>query len=122
MFPGLVIYRFGNELFFANARYFSDQVLSLAHAGDLPATEVLVDAGAITYIDTTAQDMLTELVGKLRDDDVRFSLARVTGPARDILSRSGLEELIGTDAIYPTLRAGVSDYLERNPDLRPDGW
>lgn len=121
-FPGLVMYRFGNELFFANARYFSDQVLSLAHAGDLPATEVLVDAGAITYIDTTAQDMLAELVEKLCDDDVRFSLARVTGPARDILQRSGLEELIGTDAIYPTLRAGVFDYLDRHPDARPGSW
>ncbi len=83
---------------------------------------MLVDAGAITHVDTTAQDMLTEGVEKLGDDDVRFSLARVTGPVHDILNRSGLAELIGSGAIYPTLRVGVSDYLERNPDLRPDGW
>ena len=60
--PGLVLFRFSNELFFANASFFRDTTLRLVARSDPPARTVLVDASAISNIDTTAVAMLEDLI------------------------------------------------------------
>ena len=113
-YPGLVIFRFEAELFFANASYFRDRIRELVAVADPPAQAVLVDAEAIQYIDTTAVTALEELQEELADSGVELLMARVHGRVRDMLRRSGLEERIGASRIYPSVRAGVNDYLERH--------
>jgi SulP family sulfate permease len=110
-FPGLIIFRYDNEIFFANANYLRDQIRSLVREASPAARSVLVDAGAISYIDTTGLDVLKELTAELSDSGIRLLFARVRGPVREILRRSGVEELIGRESIYPTVRAGVAAYL-----------
>ena len=112
-FPGLIIFRFDTELFFANANHFRDQIREVVREAQPPARAILVDAGAISHIDTTGTDMLAELVSELTESNVELLLARVKGPVRDILRRSGLEDAFGGDRIYPTVRAGVAAYLAR---------
>ena len=113
-FPGLIIFRFGTELFFANANYFRDQIREVVREAQPPAKAILLDAGAISHIDTTGTDMLAELVSELSESSVELLLARVKGPVRDILRRSGLEDAFGGDRIYPTVRAGVAAYQARH--------
>ena len=113
-FPGLIIFRFDTELFFANANYFRDQIREVVREAQPPARAILVDAGAISHIDTTGTDMLAELVTELSESNVELLLARVKGPVRDILRRSGLEDAFGGDRIYPTVRAGVAAYQARH--------
>ena len=73
--PGLVLFRFANELFFANASYFRDETLRLVDESDPPARTVLVDASVISHADTTALAMLDDLLDQLaaqgRDARVR---------------------------------------------------
>ncbi len=113
-FPGLIIFRFDTELFFANANYFRNQIREVVKGAQPPARAILVDAGAISHIDTTGTDMLAELVSELSESDIELLFARVKGPVRDILRRSGLEDAFGGDRIYPTVRAGVGAYLARH--------
>jgi SulP family sulfate permease len=113
-YPGLVIFRFEAELFFANVSYFRDRIRELVAVADPPAQAVLVDAEAIQYIDTTAVAALEELREELAGSGVELLMARVHGRVRDMLRRSGLEESIGASRIYPSVRAGVADYLERH--------
>ena len=110
---GLVIFRFDAELFFANANVFRDRVRQLLAASEPPATALLIDAEGITDLDTSAADILAELWSELASTGVELLMARVHGPVRDMLHRSGLEESIGPDRIYATVRAGVEDYLKR---------
>jgi high affinity sulfate transporter 1 len=110
-FPGLVIFRFQAELFFANANYFRDQIREAIDAAESPVRAVLVDAGAISHIDTTGTDMLTDFVSELAESDMELLLARVKGPTRDILRRSGLEDTLGSDHLYLTVRAAVAAFL-----------
>ena len=110
---GLVIFRFDAELFFANANVFRDRVRQLLAASEPPATALLIDAEGITDLDTSAADTLAELWSELASTGVELLMARVHGPVRDMLHRSGLEESIGPDRIYATVRAGVEDYLKR---------
>ncbi len=118
-FPGLVILRFDGELFFANAAHFAQVVRSLAGAEDSRIEQVLVDAGAISYMDTTASDVLSELIEELAGSGVSLALARVKAPLHARLQASGLEQLMGEGRIYVSVRAGVDDYLDRHPGLQP---
>jgi MFS superfamily sulfate permease-like transporter len=112
-FPGLVIFRFDQEIFFANATFFRDQIRQLVDA-DPPPRSILVDATAITHIDTTGLDMLSELADELSSEAIVLMFARVKGPVRDILTRAGLTERFGTASFYPTIASGVAAFLGGN--------
>lgn len=112
-FPGLVVFRFDQELFFANALLFRDAVRRAIAAAPAPVEEVLVDAGAITHIDTSGLDMLGELHAELADRGIALRLARVKSRLRDILERGEVVELLGPEGIQPSVRAGVEAFLRR---------
>ena len=80
--PGLVLFRFSNELFFANAAYFRDETLRLVAEADPPARTVLVDASAISHLDTTAVAMLEDLIDRLEAEGVTFELCPDDGRAQ----------------------------------------
>ena len=114
-----MILRFDGELFFANATHFAQVVRSLAGAKDSQVEQMLVDAGAISYIDTTASDVLSELIDELAALDVSLALARVKAPLHERLRASGVEQALGEERLYASVRAGVDDYLSRHPGIQP---
>ena len=61
---GLVIYRFGAPLFYANAQRFAEEILGLVKYAPSPVRWLAVDAGAIASVDYTA----ARIVGKLQQD------------------------------------------------------
>jgi sulfate permease, SulP family len=109
-FSGLVIFRFDQEIFFANALLFRDGVRRAVAASDHRVEQVLIDAGAITHVDTTGLDMLADLHAELAGRGIRLCLARVKGPLRDILERAGIVALFGDGGIQPSVRAGVEAF------------
>jgi MFS superfamily sulfate permease-like transporter len=80
-----------------------------------PVREVLVHAGAVPYIDTTAAAMLKELITELEDSDVELDFARVTTPLHEDLERNGIVELVGRERFHDTVAAGVADFELRDP-------
>jgi len=112
--PGLVLFRFSNELFFANASFFRNETLRLVAESDPPARTVLVDASPISHLDTTAVAMLEDLVDRLDEAGVTFELARTTAGLNDALERTGLRELIGSDHLHPSVHTGVESFLRRS--------
>ncbi len=113
-FPGLVILRVDGELFFANARWFRQTVRGLVRDAKPPVREVLVHAGAVPYLDTTAAAMLEELIAELRESGVELSFARATTSLYQDLERNGIVELVGGDHFHETVAAGVADFLARD--------
>lgn len=104
---GLVILRWDGELFFANVSHFCDQVKALVDEADPPAEAVMLDASAISSIDVTAADMLTETLHDLEGRGLAVLLARARGPLRDILVSADLEELIPRERQFRSVRRGV---------------
>jgi len=110
-YPGLLIFRFDQEIFFANAALFRDNLRHLVAAADPPLREVVVDASAITYIDTTGLDRLGELQRELALQGVEIVLARLKGPVHDVLEKAIAAGAIAPFRRFPTLRSAVADYL-----------
>ncbi len=63
--PGVVVYRFDGPLFFANADIFRQDVTDAVAAADPPARWVVLDLEAVGDTDSTATQMLVELLGDL---------------------------------------------------------
>jgi SulP family sulfate permease len=113
--PGLVLFRFANELFFANASFFRDETLRLVAQSESPVRTVLVDASAIGHFDTTAAAMFEDLLDRLAEVGVTFELARVTVAFDEALQRTGLRDRIGLEHLHPSVNAGVESFLARSP-------
>src|SRR4030095_255690 len=63
--PGLIIYRFGADLFYANDHRFTDEVRSLVEHAPTPVRWFIVDADAITDLDYSAPRSIRELLADL---------------------------------------------------------
>jgi len=90
-FPGLVIVRFGGELFFANATYLRNTLRTLITDADRPVEQVILDAAAMPRVDTTAADVLRDLVDELAHDGTTVVIARASFDLRTDLERFGLQ-------------------------------
>ena len=71
-------------------------------------------AESISDIDTTAGDMLDELVGSLDASGTRLVLAELKGTVVAKLHDFGLEHL-DDDRFPPTLDDALADYVARHP-------
>jgi SulP family sulfate permease len=112
--PGLIVYGFNAPLFFANAPYLLDQVRDLISTADPPVKCLLLDAEAIPDIDTTAADTLKELHQELQENGILLAIARANKPLRETMRLTGLENLIGVNNFYPSVRNGVEAWQDRH--------
>jgi len=108
--PGLVIYRFGAALFYANAGRFSDEIRLLVGSAPSSLRWLVVDAGAITQVDYTAARVVRELQQDLARLGVELVFAHVQSDLKPDLDRHHLTEVIGAVRIFDTLREALACY------------
>jgi len=108
--PGLVMYWFGADLFYANAGRFTEEARRLATDSSSQVHWLAVDAGAITDMDYSAGEALKELRDDLAKLGVVLVLARVTEQLHKDLGRLGLVDVIGRDRIFNSRSACVEAY------------
>jgi len=108
--PGLLVYWFGSDLFYANADRFATQARKLATESPSPVRWLVVDAGAITHIDYTAGATLKELDQDLAQRGVILILAHLSQSLKADLDRLGLTEVIGPNRRFETLRECLAAY------------
>jgi sulfate permease, SulP family len=102
--PGLVIYRFGVGIFYANAQRLSEEVMRLVDVSDPPRWLVL-QADAIDDIDYTGAQTVLELAGPSHQRGVVFAVAEADDDVRRELDRFGLTDKIGPDRYFESLHA-----------------
>ncbi len=106
--PGLLIYRFGAALFYANAGHFADEVRALVASAPARVRWLVVDAGAITSVDYSAARALRDLQKDLVADGVALVLVHVEPNLRADLDRHRLTEPIGAARILSRLRDALA--------------
>ncbi|MGB0012596.1 MAG: SulP family inorganic anion transporter [Candidatus Sulfotelmatobacter sp.] len=107
---GLVIYRFGAALFYANASLFAEQISGLVGPTPSPVRWLVVDAEAITNVDYTAARMVCQLQKELVDRGVVLVFARVPPSLKADLDRHLLTEVIGPAHFFDRLHDAVAAF------------
>ncbi|MGA7200158.1 SulP family inorganic anion transporter [Roseiarcus sp.] len=105
--PGLIVYRYGADLFYANADRFVDQVRELIEKAPTPVQWLIVDAEAIGDIDLSAAQTLRGLLEDLSRKGVRVVFGRVNRYLLADMQRHRIAAIIGEGRIFPTLHEAI---------------
>ena len=106
--PGLIVYRFGADLFYANQNRFADEVRALVAQAPTPVHRFIVDAGAITDIDYSAAQTLRDLIDELARQEVGMIFGRVNPYLRSDMDRHGITAVLGETRIFATLHEAIA--------------
>ena len=117
--PGLIVYRFGGGVFYANATRLSDEVLGLVGTGD-PVRWLVLDCGPIDDLDYTGGMTLAEVADQLSARNVSLVLCAVQDRVRRELDTFEITPKVGSDHIYETIQDAIEAFgLPRSSN--PDG-
>ena len=106
--PGLVIFQFGADLFYANAGLFAEDVRSLVERAPKPVNWLVVEASALTTIDYSAARVLRSLQDDLTRNGVAMVFAHAQPSLRSDLDRHHLTEVIGADHVFDSLHEALA--------------
>jgi sulfate permease, SulP family len=106
--PGLIVYRFGADLFYANEHFFTDEVNRLIATAPSPVRHFVVDASAITDLDYSAGRSVNNLCKELAERGIKVIFARVNQYLRADMDRHGVTSVIGSASIYGTLHDALA--------------
>lgn len=109
----VLIYRFDSSLFFANVEHFRETVQEriASHGKDLKV--VILDASAISQVDSTGIHMLQEFIKDLRSRDIDLYIASAIGPVRDRLKTCGITEVMGDRSFFFDVGDAVRYYRQK---------
>ena len=107
--PGLVVYRFGVGLFYANAARFTEEAIALVDVPEPPRWFILL-ASAVDDVDFTGGKTLVEFAEQLEERDVVFAVADVRNAVRPELDRFGLSAVIGEERIFGSLEEAIAAF------------
>ncbi len=108
--PGLVLFWFGADLYYANAHHFAQTVRLLVGRGPPDVRWLVIDAGAITGVDYTAGSTLRDVHDELTTIGVVLALARVNQTLRVDLDRLGLTATIGPERIFTSRKQCIAAF------------
>jgi high affinity sulfate transporter 1 len=108
--PGLIIYRFSRDLFYANASHFSEEVQSLVKSAESPVKWFILEARAITEIDYSASQTIRDVVKELSMRKVAFIVSGLAPDVKAQFDRDGLTDLIGADRFFNHLENALEAF------------
>ncbi|HVN65442.1 MAG TPA: SulP family inorganic anion transporter [Methanomicrobiales archaeon] len=114
---GLLMYRFGADLYFANERHFIDEIISLAKSADPPLRWFCISAENIGDVDYSGAETLKKVHGELGRRGIVLVMSDVEKPVLARIERDGIVELIGREYIFDTAYDVIRIYRDR--EARP---
>lgn len=106
--PGLIVYRFGADLFYANQKRFVEEVRALVDRAPDPVRWFIVDAGPVTDIDYSAGQSVRGLIHEMDGRGIGVIFGRVSSYLRADLDRHGIAAALGDGRIFATLHGAIA--------------
>ena len=100
---GLLIYRFGATLYYANASRFTEEIMELVEGADPPLRWLGISGASIGDVDYSGADTIRQVHEELGRMGVTIALSDISPRVRSQLDAYGSTGLIGADRIYPTI-------------------
>ncbi len=86
----LLIVRFDAQLYFGNAGFFKTELYKQIEKKGSALKGIILNAEAINYIDSSAAQILTNIIKEIHEKNIQFYVAGANGPARDVIFTSGI--------------------------------
>ena len=93
------IVKYSGSLYFANAGYFENKILKLIADKQPCLKYIIVDMAGINQIDSSGEEVLTNLLDRCSDNGIEILFARMEG-VEHVLERSGFIARFGEDRFY----------------------
>ncbi len=110
--PGLIVYRFSRDLFYANTTHFSEEIQMLLKSAEVKVKCFILEARAITEIDYSASKTIQGLLKELNDQNVTFIVSGLEPEVKAQFNCDGLTNLIGADRFYNHLEDALKAFHE----------
>ena len=108
--PGIIIYRFGASLYFANANLFEEEVEKLFARAVTPVKWFVLDMQAMNDMDTTGAETMHQVLTGLVGRGVSVAASRANPSTTALFRHYHLLELIGEKRLYPTNRHVIAAF------------
>ena len=106
---GLLIYRFGSNLYFANENLFTEEILELVK--NINSLKwFCISASNIGDVDFTSAETLKKVYGYLKKRDITLVLSGVVPPVINELDKDGIMKMIGRDHIFESVQDVIVAY------------
>ncbi len=105
--PGVVVFRWGAPLFFANSGIFREAIRRVVRRQH--PRWVVLQCEAVTDIDVTAADMLERLDLELNAQGVHLAFVELRHRLQDLVFSYGLHKTIDRDRFYDTIEQALAD-------------
>lgn len=111
----LLIIKVEGPLYFASAKQVESSVINLL-ADNPDVRALIINADAITDIDSSGDKILWELLKMAMLKDVHFLMAAVTRPALEVMRKSGFYDFLGSENFYHALPEAVGAIRKSNQE------
>jgi sulfate permease, SulP family len=106
--PGVVVYGFEADLFYANASLFMEEVLGLVSSAKEPIRAMVLDASGIDEVDYSAAKMLLQLRGELLKRNIALASVATSDGVVESLRRYGLVAGPGGRGVHATVDGAIA--------------
>jgi sulfate permease, SulP family len=106
--PGILVYRFEANLFYANSSLFMEEILRLVSEGRGRVKGVVLDASGIDDVDYSAARMLQQVHDELAKRGIATGVVAVNEELRTQMRRYGFGARTDGRGIYPALDAAIA--------------
>ena len=110
--PKMRVLRFDRSLFFVNASYFEDAVITLAR-NHPELRYILVAGGGINEIDASGIEVLSNLSTRLKAGGITLGLSGIKRQVMSVMTRTGLTGHLGAENIFATDRLALDTLCTR---------
>ena len=110
--PEILVLRFDDSLYFANAGFFEGQVLA-AVARRPEAGHVLIVCDGINQMDASGEEVVRTLVERLRTGGLVVCFSGVKKQVRDVMRNTGLDDVIGAEHLFARADQALAEIYRR---------
>jgi MFS superfamily sulfate permease-like transporter len=116
--PGLMICRFKVSLYYGNAEFLMNEVLSIVRTAASRLRWLILRFDSIDDVDDVAAKMLMELADRMRREEVALVFAELSADLRGYLSGFGVLEVVGLDKVFASIDAARAAFKHRIPNAQ----
>jgi sulfate permease, SulP family len=119
--PGLLVYRFGASLYYANSNRFSEEVMELVESAEPKLRWLALTCSSMGDIDYSGADAVRRMDEELKGHGITFVLLDVDTRVRSLLDAYGLTQAIGEDRFFADVQGLLAAYAASGGGDAPQG-